>query len=103
MWCASAATCAPSRSLSTASSTVPVVTARAGDDETVVLRRAERLRVELARDRVGEAAHVLALERSPSRDRARVAGGVAVALLELRRHDDDVIDRLAQARSPAPR
>ena len=107
MWCASAATCAPSRSLSTASSTVARVAPRAGDDEAVVLGDPERLGVELALDRCGEPAHVLAQQRPAGGDRARVARRVAVALLDLGRRDDDVVDgprdRLSAAARDQPR
>ena len=68
------------------------VVARPGDEEALVLRRTERIRGELARDRVGEPAHVLALQRATGGDRARVARGVAVALLDLGSRDDDVVD-----------
>ena len=67
------------------------VSARPRDDETVVLRGAERLGVELAEDVCGEPAHVLALEHAAGRDRRGVARGVAVALLDRRSCDDDVI------------
>ena len=72
------------------------------DDEAVVLGGAERLGVELAQDVGGESAHVLALERAAGRDCARVARRVAVALLDLGRRDDDVIDAVASALSAAP-
>ena len=54
-------------------------------------RGTERIGGELALDRVGEPAHVLALQSATGRDRARVARGVAVALLELGSRDDDMI------------
>ena len=69
---------------------------RAGDDEAVVLRRSERLGVELAEDLRCQLAHVLPLERSSGGDRGRVARRVAVALLDRGRRHDDVIDRLRE-------
>ncbi len=92
MWCASAATCAPSRSLRTASSAVaasrpaPATTKRSCSDAS------ERLGVELPGDVGGETAHVLTLERASGGHRARVARRVAVTVLDRRRRDDDVID-----------
>ncbi len=62
-----------------------------GHDESVVLRNAERIRVELALDRIREAAHVLAEKRPHHRDGARVADRVAVALLDLGSGDHDVV------------
>ena len=70
------------------------VAAGAGDDEAIVLGGAERLAVELAEDVGGEPGDVLALQRATGRDRAGVAHRVAVALLDRRRRDDDVVDRL---------
>ena len=43
-----------------------------------------------------EIAHVLPLERSSGRDRGGVAGRVAVAVLDRRRRDDDVVDGLRE-------
>jgi len=67
------------------------VTARTHDDETVVRRRAERIGGELAFDGRREFADILALKRSPGRNGTHIADRVAVALLDLRRHDDDVV------------
>ena len=72
-----------------------------GDDEAVVLRDAERLGVELAEDLVRRARSTSSpLERAPGCDGARVARRVAVALLDLRRRDDDVVDAPSRARCP---
>ena len=68
----------------------------AGDDHPLVVGDRERLRGELALDLLGEAADVLALQRSSCCDRARVAHRMAVALLDLRRRDDHVVDCLRE-------
>ena len=75
------------------------VPAGAHDHEAIVLRGAERLGVELAKDVRGEAAHVLALQGATGSHRAGVARRVAVAVLDRRGRDDDMIDVASRARS----
>ncbi len=78
------------------------VGSRAGDQKSVVLRGTERIGGELVLDRAGETAHVLAHERATGRDRARVARGVAVALLELGVATTTWSTSRARGLSPAP-
>ncbi len=96
MWCASAATCAPSRSLSTASSTVaasrpaPATTKRSCSDAPSGSASSSR------KTCAARSLDVLPLERSSGSDRGRIAGRVAVALLDRGSRHDDVIDGLRE-------
>jgi hypothetical protein len=90
VWWASAATCAPSRSFERGGR----VSSGPRDDEPVVLRDLERRGVELAEYLGCEPAHVLALESAACGDRRGIARGVAIALLDLRCCNDDVVHDL---------
>ncbi len=83
------------------------IPSRPRDDEPLVLRRTECAGRQLACYRVREPADVLTSKRATSCDGARVAHGMAVALLDFRRRDDDVIcdarDRTVRSARDQPR
>ena len=86
------ATCAPSRSLSAASSMVAMSPPAPATRNRSCSEAPNGSAGELTLDSVGEPAHVLARERASCGDCARVARRVAVALLELGGRDDDMVD-----------
>src|SRR5918995_5044741 len=67
------------------------VAAGAYDQEAVVVARRQSLGGQRGRDGVRKPGDVLAPERRKGRDGARVGDGVAIALLDVRRGEDDLV------------
>ena len=70
------------------------VPARTRHDEALLLPHLRQRRRERLLDRAGQPADVLAVQRRDRGDRARVARGVAPALLDRRRADHDLVAQL---------
>ena len=90
-WCASAATIHALAQLQRRLLRGRPVAAGAGDQPALVRGDRQPLGGELLGHRVRQPRDVLAAQRRERRDRAGVAGRVAVALLDRRRGDDDLV------------